>query len=69
MGVLSGRRREPTVRSAKVGTQPWLIVLRGNAKPAVGRQLAFREHRDDAKWLTGYVTAINDDGYLFIDLV
>lgn len=63
-----GIARKPLARPAKVGTQPWLIVLKGGCRPKVGRLLTFRRSGSGEKWIAGRVTKINSDGHLFIDL-
>ena len=55
-------------RAAKVGTQPWIIVLRKGAQPVVGRAIRFRRDDSVGQWQSGLVTKINDDGFLFITL-
>lgn len=64
-----GLSTSPLKRPAKVGTQPWTIILKGGCRPVVGRTLTFRRAEDGGKWTTGKVTQINADGYLFIDLI
>lgn len=61
---------KPKLHSCKVGTQPWLVVLRGRSRPAVGRRLWFRRwDGSPGTWTSGIVTKINSDGYFFVDLV
>lgn len=43
---------------AKVGTQPWLIVLYPRVKVEVGRRITFREAIVGAKWLEGVVDKV-----------
>lgn len=54
-------------RPAKVGTQPWLIVIDGRCKVLVGRRVIFRKSGHGEKWMHGVITQINEDGFLFID--
>lgn len=63
-----GISRRPLARPAKVGTQPWLVVLKGGCRPKVGRLLTFRRSGNGEEWMIGRVTKMNTDGYLFIDL-
>jgi hypothetical protein len=63
-----GLPTRPVVRPAKVGSQPWCIVLRGGCRPKVGRLLTFRRAEHGYRWVVGRVTKIDTDGHLFIDL-
>ena len=40
---------------AKVGTQPWIIVLAPRTKLQLGKKVRFKEAIDGAKWLEGIV--------------
>lgn len=59
----------PAPRPAKVGTQPWLIIIKGDRNPKVGESIEFRRADSGEKWTTGRVTSANPDGYLFIELI
>ena len=59
---------KPKLHPAKVGSQPWLIVLKGASKPAVGRDITFRRYDNRFRWLVGRVTQLHEDGHMFIDL-
>lgn len=54
---------------AKVGTQPWVIVMKGATKLAEGKRVTFRKSDSPHAWRTGIVTKVNEDGYPFIELM
>lgn len=60
----------PKFHSCKVGTQPWLIVLKPGSRAVVGRRIWFRRHDGkQGRWTSGTVTKVNGDGYFFVDLI
>lgn len=61
--------KRPKKYPCKVGTQPWLVILKGGSKPKVGRPISFRRAEHGTKWMSGVVDKINDDGYFFMSLV
>ncbi|QBC45863.1 hypothetical protein [Iodobacter fluviatilis] len=57
------------IHSCKVGTQPALVILKGNTKPALGKVISFRDAKNGSPWRTGLVDRINPDGYFFMALI
>ena len=50
---------KPKIIPAKVGTQPWLIVLLPRTKLVVGKEVTFRDYTPGSKWIKGMVTNID----------
>ena len=52
--------------SAKVGTIPTIIIVRGRLCKRVGAWITFRRASPGTAWERGIIDRVNEDGYMFI---
>jgi len=58
---------KPKVIPAKVGTQPWLIIVDGRSTIQIGKKIRFKETPHGSRWQHGIVDKL--EPILFLSLI